>query len=158
MENRVGFGYDVHRLIEDIPFRLGGVDIDHHKGAIGHSDADVLVHAICDALLGAAALGDIGQHFPDTSEDFKGVNSLLLLEETIRLLTKEGYNIGNIDSTICLQSPKINPYIDNMRSALSMAMGIDKNKVSIKATTEEKLGFTGREEGISAHAVVLIWK
>src|SRR6056297_610194 len=138
MENRVGFGYDVHRLIEDIPFRLGGVDIDHHKGAIGHSDADVLVHAICDALLGAAALGDIGQHFPDTSEDFKGVNSLLLLEETIRLLTKEGYNTGNIDSTICLQSPKINPYIDNMRSALSMAMGIDKNKVSIKATTEEK--------------------
>lgn len=158
MENRVGFGYDVHRLEPGQPFRLGGVDIIHHKGALGHSDADVLIHAICDALLGAAALGDIGKHFPDSEEEFKGINSLLLLKKTIRLISEEGYRINNIDSTICLQKPKISPYIDDMRSALSIAMGIDKNKISIKATTEEKLGFTGREEGISAYAVVLIWK
>ena len=158
MQTRIGFGYDVHKLIEGTPFRLGGVDIDHAKGALGHSDADTLVHAICDALLGAAALGDIGQHFPDNSDDYKNINSLILLEKTIRMIHELGYSIGNIDSTICLQKPKIQPYVDDMRSALSLAMGIEKNQISIKATTEEKLGFTGREEGIAAYAIVLIGK
>lgn len=158
MENRIGFGYDVHQLREGLPFRLGGVTIEHNKGALGHSDADVLVHAICDALLGAAALGDIGKYFPDTLSEFKGINSLILLEKTIHLLNDAGYHIGNIDSTVCLQIPKIQPYIDDMRSALSMAMGIEKERVSVKATTEEKLGFTGREEGVSAYAVAMIWK
>ena len=158
MVHRIGFGYDVHRLEEGIPFRLGGISIPHSMGAQGHSDADVLIHAICDALLGAAALGDIGKHFPDNQEEYKGINSLLLLEKTISLLTNNGYKIGNIDSTICLQQPKIQPYIDDMRYALSMAMGIDKDQVSVKATTEERLGFTGREEGVSAYAVALIWK
>mgnify|MGYP006283287243 CR=1 FL=1 len=158
METRIGFGYDVHRLKEGLPLRLGGVSIPHEKGTEGHSDADVLIHAICDALLGAAALGDIGKHFPDTRDEYKGINSLLLLEKVIRLLHDNGYGIGNIDSTVCLQRPKIRPYIEDMRSALSLAMGIDKDRVSVKATTEEKLGFTGREEGVSAHAVALIWK
>lgn len=157
METRIGFGYDVHKLKSGIPFRLGGISIPHTKGAVGHSDADVLIHAICDALLGAAALGDIGSHFPDTNEEFKGINSLLLLKKTIRMLSELGYKISNIDSTVCLQNPKIQPYIDDMRSALSIAIGIDKNKVSVKATTEEKMGFTGSEEGISAHAVAMIW-
>ncbi len=156
MQTRIGFGYDVHRLEEGIPFRLGGIDIPHTKGAKGHSDADTLVHAICDALLGASALGDIGQHFPDTSKDYKDINSLVLLEKTIRMITDLGYTINNIDCTVCLQSPKIRPYIDDMRSALSLAMGIDKNSISVKATTEEKLGFTGREEGVAAYAVVLV--
>lgn len=156
MQTRIGFGYDVHRLEEGIPFRLGGVDISHNKGAQGHSDADALVHAVCDALLGAAALGDIGQHFPDDSADYKDINSLILLEKTIRMITELGYTISNIDCTVCLQTPKIRPYIDDMRSALSLAMGIDKNQISVKATTEEKLGFTGREEGIAVYAVVLI--
>lgn len=156
MQTRIGFGYDVHRLEEGIPFRLGGIDIPHTKGSLGHSDADTLVHAICDALLGAAALGDIGQHFPDSSEDYKGINSLILLERTIRMITDLGYSINNIDCTVCLQSPKIRPYIDDMRSALSLAMGIDKNCISVKATTEERLGFTGREEGVAAYAVVLV--
>ncbi len=158
MQTRIGFGYDVHQLEDGIPFRLGGVDILHTKGAKGHSDADTLVHAICDALLGAAALGDIGQHFPDDSDDYKGINSLILLERTIRMIMDLGYTISNIDSTVCLQTPKIGPYIDDMRSALSLAMGIDKNQISVKATTEEKLGFTGREEGIAVYAVVLIVK
>src|SRR6056297_2317902 len=129
MVQRIGFGYDVHRLEEGIPLRLGGVSIPHSMGAKGHSDADVLIHAICDALLGAAALGDIGKHFPDDQEEYKGINSLLILEKTISLLQKTGYRIGNIDSTICLELPKIQPYIENMRSALSMAMGIDKDQV-----------------------------
>ncbi len=158
MQTRIGFGYDVHQLKDGIPFRLGGVDIDHNKGALGHSDADALVHAICDALLGAAALGDIGQHFPDNSDDFKDINSLFLLQKTIAMISELGYTIGNIDSTVCLQKPKIQPYIDDMRSALSLAMGIDKNQVSVKATTEEKLGFSGREEGIAVYAVALIVK
>lgn len=158
MENRIGFGYDVHKLTAGRPLRLGGVSIQHEKGAEGHSDADVLIHAICDALLGAAALGDIGKHFPDDRDEYRGINSLLLLEKVIRLLTESGYHIGNIDSTVCLQRPKIAPYIDDMRSALSLAMGIDKDRVSVKATTEEGLGFTGSEEGIAAHAVALIWK
>lgn len=158
MVHRIGFGYDVHRLEEGLPFRLGGVSIPHTSGAKGHSDADVLIHAICDALLGAAALGDIGTHFPDDREEYRGINSLLLLEKTISLLEETGCHIGNIDATICLQQPKIQPYIEDMRSALSMAMGIDKDQVSVKATTEERLGFTGREEGVAAHAVALIWK
>ena len=156
MQTRIGFGYDVHRLKEGIPFRLGGIDIPHTKGSVGHSDADTLVHAICDALLGAAALGDIGQHFPDNSSDYKDINSLVLLEKTIRMITELGYSINNIDCTVCLETPKIGPYIDDMRSALSLAMGIEKNCISVKATTEEKLGFTGREEGVAAYAVVLI--
>lgn len=158
MENRVGLGYDVHRLEDGLPFRLGGIDIEHTKGAVGHSDADVLIHAICDALLGAAAFGDIGSHFPDTSSEYKGINSLILLEKTIHLLADAGYSIVNIDSTVCLQQPKIRPYIEDMRSALSMAMGIDMDRVSVKATTEEKLGFTGAEEGVSASAVAMIRK
>ncbi|MEX0981021.1 MAG: 2-C-methyl-D-erythritol 2,4-cyclodiphosphate synthase [Bacteroidales bacterium] len=158
MEHRIGFGYDVHRLKEGIPLRLGGVIVSHTKGAEGHSDADVLIHAICDALLGAAALGDIGKHFPDNDDSFRGINSLLLLEKVIRLLSDKGYSICNIDSTVCLQKPKIQPYIEDMRSALSLAMGIDRDRVSVKATSEEGLGFTGLEEGVSAHAVVLIRK
>jgi 2-C-methyl-D-erythritol 2,4-cyclodiphosphate synthase len=158
MEHRIGFGYDVHRLKGGIPFRLGGILVLHEKGAEGHSDADVLIHAICDALLGAAALGDIGKHFPDNDDSFRGINSLLLLKKVIRLLSDKGYSICNIDSTVCLQKPKIQPYIEDMRSALSIAMGIDLDRVSVKATTEEGLGFTGSEEGVSAHAVVLIRK
>jgi 2-C-methyl-D-erythritol 2,4-cyclodiphosphate synthase len=158
MITRIGFGYDVHQLKEGIPFRLGGVDIPHTKGALGHSDADVLIHAICDAILGAAALGDIGKHFPDNSSEFKGINSLLLLGKTIRLLYDKGYQISNIDTTICLQKPKIQDYIGDMRATLSAAMELDIDQVSVKATTEEKMGFTGTEEGISAYAVVLIWK
>ncbi len=158
MVQRIGFGYDVHRLEEGLPFRLGGVSIPYSMGAKGHSDADVLIHAICDALLGAAALGDIGTHFPDNQQEYKGINSLLLLEKSISLLTDKGFRIGNIDATICLQQPKIQPYIDDMRYALSMAMGIDKDQVSVKATTEERLGFTGRKEGVSAYAVALIWR
>lgn len=158
MEYRIGFGYDVHRLKTNIPFRIGGILIPHAKGAEGHSDADVLIHAICDALLGAAALGDIGKHFPDNDDSFKGIDSLLLLEKVISLLHDKGYAIGNIDSTVCLQKPQIQPYIEDMRSALSRAMGIDRDRVSVKATTEEGLGFTGSEEGVSAHAVALIRK
>jgi 2-C-methyl-D-erythritol 2,4-cyclodiphosphate synthase len=158
MQYRVGFGYDVHRLDEGRSFKLGGVAIDHHKGPVGHSDADVLIHAICDALLGAAALGDIGQHFPDSSEEYKGINSLLLLERTIGMIGEAGYSINNIDATICLEKPKIHTYIEDMRSALSFAMGIEREQISVKATTEEKLGFTGREEGVAAYAVALIWK
>lgn len=158
MENRIGFGYDVHQLKEGLPLQLGGVTIPHLKGSLGHSDADVLIHAICDSLLGAAALGDIGKHFPDNADEYKGISSLILLERTIHMLTDLGYSIGNIDSTVCLENPKIQPYIEDMRSALSMAMGLDKGKISVKATTEEKLGFTGSEEGIAAYAVALIWK
>jgi len=158
METRIGFGYDVHRLEPGIPLRIGGVSIPHSKGAMGHSDADVLVHAICDALLGAAALGDIGSHFPDTDKNYKGINSLLLLEKIVLLLRENGYEISNIDSTVCLQLPKINPYIGNMRIALAQATGISEGQISVKATTEERLGFTGSEDGISAYAVTLIFK
>ncbi len=158
METRIGFGYDVHQLKEGLPFRLGGVTIPFSKGSLGHSDADVLIHAICDALLGAAALGDIGKHFPDTSEEFKGINSLVLLERTCELLEMQGYSIGNIDSTICLQQPKIQGYIQEMRETLSRTMGIQTDRMSVKATTEEKMGFTGSGDGIKAYAVVLIHK
>ena len=156
MNFRIGFGYDVHRLEEGIPFWLGGIEIEHYKGSVGHSDADVLLHAICDAILGAAALGDIGMHFPDTDPAYKGIASSILLKNTGDLLSSRGYEIGNIDSTICLQSPKISPYIPKMQAQIAMQLGLREDQVSVKATTEEKLGFTGREEGVSAYAVVLI--
>jgi 2-C-methyl-D-erythritol 2,4-cyclodiphosphate synthase len=156
MSFRIGFGYDVHRLEEDLPFWLGGIKIEHIKGSLGHSDADVLLHAICDAMLGAAALGDIGSHFPDTDPAYKGIASGILLRKTGELLRSEGYEIGNIDSTVCLQNPKINTHIPQMRSQIAEHLGLREDQVSVKATTEEKLGFTGREEGVSAYAVVLI--
>ncbi len=158
MNIRVGFGFDVHQLKKDIDFWIGGIVVPHVKGGFGHSDGDVLIHAICDALLGAANLGDIGQHFPDTDQRYKGVDSKILLSSVINLIIKEGYKIGNIDSTICLQIPKIGPYIPEMRKVLSHCMGIDKGIISIKATTTEKLGFVGREEGVAAYATVLIIK
>ena len=156
MNFRIGFGYDVHRLQEGLPFWLGGVNIEHHAGALGHSDADVLLHAICDALLGAAALGDIGEHFPDTDPAYKGISSSILLQQTIQLIRSKGYEIGNIDTTVCLQTPKIKPYIPEMRKQIAQILNVSEAVVSVKATTEEKLGFTGRQEGISAYAVVLI--
>ncbi len=158
MTFRTGFGFDVHKLESNIDFWLGGIKIPHHKGAVGHSDADVLIHAICDALLGAANMRDIGFHFSDTSQEFKGIDSKILLKRTIDLIATKGYVIGNIDSTICLQQPKIAPYIDEMRNALASVAAIDSDAISIKATTTERLGFEGREEGVSAYAVVLIYK
>jgi 2-C-methyl-D-erythritol 2,4-cyclodiphosphate synthase len=158
MKIRVGIGYDVHQLAEGIDFWLGGIKIDHYKGSVGHSDADVLIHAICDALLGAANLHDIGYHFPDTSSDFKGIDSKILLKRVVALLKEKGYSISNIDSIIILQKPKVKLYIDTMRETLAKVMEIDIDDISIKATTTEKLGFTGREEGIAAQAVVLIQK
>lgn len=156
MSFRIGFGYDVHRLEEGIPFWLGGVKIPHHKGAVGHSDADVLIHAICDAMLGAAAQGDLGSHFPDTDQSYKGISSMILLKRCRELLHSGGYKISNIDSTICLQTPKIMPFIPRMRKQIAMQLGIKDKQVSVKATTEEGMGFTGPEEGVSAYAVVLI--
>lgn len=153
---RVGFGFDVHQLREGHDFWLGGIKIEHTKGAFGHSDADVLIHVICDALLGAANMRDIGFHFPDTSNDYKGIDSKILLKDVIKLITEKGCSIGNIDATICLQRPKINPYIPEMKKTLSGVMGIPEDDISIKATTTEKLGYVGREEGVSAYAVVLI--
>lgn len=158
IKNRIGFGFDVHQLKEGFDFWLGGIKIEHTKGAVGHSDADVLIHAICDALLGAANLGDIGVHFPDTSNEFKGIDSKILLERVISLIKKSGYQIGNIDTTICLQQPKIKPYILEMQRVLAQVMQIDESDISIKATTTEKMGYVGREEGITAYAVVLIYK
>jgi 2-C-methyl-D-erythritol 2,4-cyclodiphosphate synthase len=156
MSFRIGFGYDVHRLEEGIPFWLGGVEIEHYKGSVGHSDADVLLHAICDAILGAAALGDIGKHFPDSDPTYKGIASTILLQRCGELLSSNGFEIGNIDSTICLQTPKILPFIPKMQKLIAAQLGLREDQVSIKATTEEKLGFTGQEEGVSAYAVVLI--
>ncbi len=156
MSFRIGFGYDVHQLKAGIPFWLGGVRISHEKGAMGHSDADVLIHAICDALLGASALGDIGVHFPDTDPAYKGIASTKLLQQTIDLVRSRGYEISNVDSTVCLQTPKISPYIPDMRKQIAAFLNVDLGLVSVKATTEEKLGFTGRKEGVSAYAVVLI--
>jgi len=153
---RIGFGYDVHRFADGRDLWLGGIKIPHHKGLDGHSDADVLIHAICDALLGAAALGDIGRHFPDTDSTFKGIDSKILLTKTAALLTEAGYRIENIDSTIAAQVPKIAPYIELMRTTLSGLLAIEPEQVSVKATTTEKLGFEGREEGISAYATVMI--
>lgn len=155
---RVGHGYDVHAFAEGRKLILGGVDIPHSKGLMGHSDADVLTHAICDALLGAAALGDIGAHFPDTDAAYKGADSLLLLKAVVKLLKDKGYRIENIDSTLIAQKPKLAPYIEQMRKNLAAASGIEMDSVSVKATTEERLGFTGREEGIAAHALCLIEK
>ncbi|MCD4711098.1 MAG: 2-C-methyl-D-erythritol 2,4-cyclodiphosphate synthase [Bacteroidales bacterium] len=156
MSFRIGFGYDVHRLEDGISFWLGGVEIAHHKGSVGHSDADVLLHAICDAILGAAALGDIGTHFPDTDQTYKGIASTILLHRTGELLATNGYEIGNIDSTICLQTPRVKAYIPQMQKQIAKQLGLQEDQVSVKATTEEKLGFTGREEGVSAYAMVLI--
>ena len=155
---RIGHGYDVHALGEGLRLVLGGVEIPHEKGCIAHSDGDVLVHAICDALLGAAALGDIGKHFPDTSAEFKGIDSLILLRRVVELLGKEGYTIGNIDSTIAMQRPKLRPHIDLMRQRIAEAVGIATEQVSVKATTTERLGFEGEEKGVSATAVCLIIK
>ena len=156
MKFRVGHGYDVHKLAEDRKLIIGGVEIPHSKGLLGHSDADVLAHAICDALLGAAALGDIGKHFPDNDDRYKDIDSLVLLEKVCELIRNKGYEISNVDSTILAQAPKLRPYIDEMRSKLAKAMKLDIDELSVKATTEERLGFTGREEGIAAHAVVLL--
>jgi 2-C-methyl-D-erythritol 2,4-cyclodiphosphate synthase len=156
MRIRVGFGYDVHQLAEGKEFWLGGILVPHSHGAVGHSDADVLIHVICDALLGAANLRDIGFHFPDTSADYKGIDSKILLRDVLKLVRNKGYEVGNIDSTICLQRPKINPHIPEMKQVLAEVMGIPSDDISIKATTTEKLGFVGREEGVSAYATVLI--
>lgn len=153
---RIGHGYDVHKLIENRKLIIGGVDIPHEKGLLGHSDADVLLHAIMDALLGAAALGDIGKHFPDTDERYKGADSILLLKEVCKLLDEKGYTIENIDSTVIAQAPKLKPYIEQMRENIANACNITVDRVNVKATTEEKLGFTGNKEGIASHAVCLI--
>lgn len=158
MKIRTGLGYDVHRLVEGRDLWLGGIKIPHTLGLLGHSDADVLIHAICDALLGAANMRDIGYHFPDTSADTLDIDSKILLKKTVDLIATKGFKIGNIDATICAERPKINPHVPDMKACLSQVMGIDEDDISIKATTTERLGFTGREEGISAYAVVLIEK
>ena len=158
MSFRVGFGFDVHQLEVGLDFWLGGIIVPHTKGGLGHSDADVLIHTICDALLGAANLGDIGTHFPDNAPEYKGIDSKILLKDVMVLIRNKGYEIGNIDSTICLQTPKIGPYIPDMQKVLAACIGVDADLVSIKATTTEKLSFVGREEGVSAYATVLINK
>ncbi len=158
MNIRVGFGYDMHRFEQGRTLWIGGVKIDYPMGLKGHSDADVLIHAICDALLGAASLRDIGYHFPDTADDFLNINSKILLKKTVELLRDKGYEVGNIDATICAEKPKMNPHIPEMVSVLSHCMRIDEDAISIKATTSEKMGFVGREEGITSYAVALIHK
>ena len=158
MKIRVGFGFDVHRLVPDRELWLGGIKIDHSLGLLGHSDADVLIHAICDALLGAANMRDIGYHFPDTSADTLNIDSKILLKKTIDLIATKGYRLGNIDATVCAERPKINPHVEAIKACLAKVMDTDEENISIKATTTEKLGFTGREEGISAYATVLIEK
>lgn len=158
MTIRVGHGYDVHKLCEGRRLVLGGIEIPNEKGLLGHSDADVLVHAVMDALLGAAAMGDIGMHFPDNDDNYKGADSIVLLKRVCELISEKGYSISNIDVTVIAQKPRLRPYIDTMRQRLADAMGLDIDCISIKATTEEKLGFTGRLEGISAHCVALIYK
>lgn len=158
MNIRVGFGYDVHQLAKGEELWLGGKLIPAELGAVGHSDADVLIHVICDALLGAANLRDIGFHFPDTSSDYKGIGSKILLADVVKLLEAKGYTVGNIDSTVVLEKPKVNPHIDDMKAILAKIMKVDEDAVSIKATTSEKIGFVGREEGVAAFATVLIQK
>lgn len=158
MKVRIGFGFDVHQLQEGRDFWLGGIKHQHSKGAVGHSDADVLIHAICDALLGAAGLRDIGHHFPDTSSEFKGIDSKILLSRVMDLLHQKNYTIGNIDCTLVLEKPKINPHIDEMKKTLSSILKIETEDIAIKATTNEKLGYVGREEGVCAYAVALIQK
>ena len=156
MKIRVGFGYDVHALVPNRALWLGGIRIEHTLGLLGHSDADVLIHAICDALLGAANLRDIGYHFPDTAGEYENIDSKILLRKTMTLIREAGYELGNIDATVCAERPKLNPHIPQMKSVLAEVMNVDPNYISIKATTTEKLGFTGRQEGISAYATVLI--
>lgn len=158
MNLRIGFGVDFHQLADDREFWLGGVKIAHSKGALGHSDADVLLHAICDAMLGAACLGDIGVHFPDTDASLKNIDSKILLKQSFELIQKEGYSIINIDSTLCLQAPKIKDYIPQMQAVIAGILSLEHNAVSIKATTTEKMGFVGREEGLVAYASILLQK
>lgn len=156
MKIRVGFGYDVHALVPDRELWLGGIKIEHTLGLLGHSDADVLIHAVCDALLGAANMRDIGYHFPDTAGEYKNIDSKILLRDTMKLLRDAGYELGNIDATVAAEHPKLNPHIPLMKKTLAEVMNVDEEDISIKATTTEKLGFTGRQEGISAYATVLI--
>lgn len=158
MKIRVGFGYDVHQLVPNRELWLGGIKFEHELGLLGHSDADVLIHAICDALLGAANMRDIGYHFPDTASEFKNVDSKILLAKTVELIGTKGYSVGNIDATVCAERPKLKACIPEMQQVLAEVMHVDVDDISIKATTTEKLGFTGREEGISAYATVLIEK
>ena len=158
MKFKVGFGFDVHQLTDNRDFYLGGIKIPHNKGALGHSDADTLIHAICDALLGASNLGDIGVHFPDTSSEFKNIDSKILLKKVLEMLKAKNFSIGNIDVTVCLQKPKIASYIPEMKKVLARVLEIHEDDLSIKATTTEKLGFVGREEGIAVYAVALISK
>ena len=153
---RIGHGYDVHKLEEGKKFIIGGIEIDHDKGAVGHSDADVVIHVICDALLGALSLGDIGKHFPDTDDKYKGIDSKILLQKVLKLVQEEKYQISNVDVTILLQKPKLRNYIDSMRDTLSNIMKINKSQISVKATTTEGLGFVGREEGVAAHCVCIL--
>jgi len=153
---RIGHGYDVHKLEEGKKFIIGGIEIDHDKGAVGHSDADVVIHVICDALLGALSLGDIGKHFPDTDNKYKGIDSKILLQKVMKLVKEEKYQISNVDVTILLQKPKLRNYIDSMRDTLSNIMVINKSQISVKATTTEGLGFVGREEGVAAHCVCIL--
>lgn len=156
MKFRVGFGFDVHQLIENRDFFLGGIKITHSKGALGHSDADTLIHSVCDALLGAANLGDIGTHFPDSSSEYKNIDSKILLKKVMEMINNKGYSISNIDVTVCLQKPKISSYIPEMKKTLSSVMQIPEEDISIKATTTERLGFVGREEGIAVYSIALI--
>jgi 2-C-methyl-D-erythritol 2,4-cyclodiphosphate synthase len=156
MSYRIGFGVDYHQLVEGRDLWLGGVKIPHHVGAKGHSDADVLLHAICDAMLGAAALGDIGVHFPDTSADFKDIDSKILLARSMELIASRGYRVVNVDSTLCLEAPKIKPHVPEMQEVISRILGLETDDVSIKATTTEKMGFVGRKEGLVAYASVLL--
>ena len=158
MDIRIGYGFDVHALAEGLPLIIGGIKIEHTKGCVAHSDGDVAIHAICDALLGALALGDIGKLFPDTSAEFKGIDSKILLRRVCDVIYEKGYKISNIDCTIAMQRPKLRPHIDNMRQTMADVMGIDVERVSVKATTTEKLGFEGREEGVSVDAVALLIK
>lgn len=155
---RIGHGYDVHALAEGLRLVIGGVEIEHTKGCVAHSDGDVAIHAICDAMLGALALGDIGKLFPDTSMEFKGIDSKILLRRVCDVIAERGYKVGNVDCTIAMQRPKLRPHIDTMRSKLASVMGLDVDRVSVKATTTERLGFEGREEGVSVHSVVLLYK
>lgn len=155
---RIGHGYDVHALADGLRLILGGVEIPHSKGCVAHSDGDVAIHALCDALLGAAALGDIGLHFPDSADEFRGINSRILLRRVAALIREKGYEIGNVDCTIQMQRPKLRPYIDRMREAMAEDLGIGADRVSVKATTTERLGFEGREEGVSVSAVALIFR
>lgn len=158
MKIKVGFGFDVHQLRNNHPFVLGGVTLEHHSGAYGHSDADVLLHAICDALLGAANMRDIGFHFKNTDDRWKGISSLVLLQEVVKLIAEKGFTIGNIDAMVCLEAPKINPHIPAMKKHIAEAISISEEDISIKATTNEQMGFIGREEGVVAYAVCLIEK